>query len=133
MRILAIDYGENKCGIAISDPLGIIAQPYKIVKTERLIEEIQEIIRTNEVKEIVIGLPFRTDGKENPKLQEILLIAKEMEKVFNIPVNCIDERYTSKEAEEILKKITGNWRKRKEKIDAVSAAIILKSYIDKRR
>ena len=93
MRILAIDYGKKKCGIAISDKNNKIAIPYGIIKSENLFKELKKII---EEKDIVLGLPLSLSGREIELTKEVYEIKRKIESMFKIEVILIDERMTSK-------------------------------------
>lgn len=131
-RILAIDYGRKRCGIAVSDPLGIIASPLKTVETDGLIYFLKVYFSENDVSEVIIGNPLRLDGTENELVSKIDKLIRNFGKVFaDIPIQKIDERYTSSMALQAM--IDGGTTKaeRREKgnIDKVSAAILLQGYM----
>ncbi len=117
MRILAIDYGKKRCGIAISDREKKIAIPYGIVKSENLLEEIKKIVKEKNVGEILIGLPLSLSGKEIELTKEVYKLKSEIEKELNIQVTLLDERMTSK------------LYNKSENIDDLSAAILLEDYL----
>ena len=135
MKILGIDTGEKRIGIAVSDALGIIASPLKVigVKTEEdALAQIIETIESIKPSEIVIGLPRRTDGKIGEAEEKAKIWAEKIKSKTSIPIRMWDERFTTKEAERML--IARNVRRedRKQLIDKVTAAIILQSYLDSR-
>jgi len=133
MRILALDYGTKRVGVAVSDELKIIAQPLEYIPAEPLtglLARLQEIIREKEVESILIGLPRNMDGSYGPaalKVQEFALL---LEDAVAIPIKMLDERLTTVQAQRFL--IQGNVRrnKRKEKVDKTAAAILLQNYLD---
>ncbi|MEO0144187.1 MAG: Holliday junction resolvase RuvX [candidate division WOR-3 bacterium] len=96
MRILAIDYGKKKCGIAISDKNNKIAIPYGIIKSENLFKELKKIIEEKDIKKIVLGLPLSLSGREIELTKEVYEIKRKIESMFKIEVILIDERMTSK-------------------------------------
>ncbi len=102
MRVLAIDYGQKRVGLAISDRLGITAQPYKTIineSREELIEELAEIIKKNDITEVVIGLPLHMNGTEGERAEKSRILATELEDALNISVFLQDERLSSAEVE----------------------------------
>jgi putative Holliday junction resolvase len=133
MRILALDHGTKRIGIALSDEMQIIASPLEYIATEPFagfLSRLKEIIREKEVKLIIIGMPRNMDGSYGPaalKVQEFVAVLKE---AITIPIKTLDERLTTVQAQRFL--IQGNVRrdKRKEKVDKTAAAILLQSYLD---
>ncbi len=133
MRILALDHGTKRVGIAISDELKMIAQPLEYAPAEPFLdflERLKEIIREKEVELILIGMPRNMDGSYGPaalKVQEFIAVLKDK---VAIPIQTWDERLTSAQAQRFL--IQGGVRRaqRKEKVDKTAAAILLQSYLD---
>jgi len=133
MRILAIDHGTKRMGIAISDELGIIAQPLEFIQAEpfaEFLDRLREIIREKQVELMVVGMPRNMDGGYGPaalKVQEFVAVLKSS---ITIPIKTLDERLTSAEANRAL--VLGNVRRdqRKEKVDKMAAAILLQGYLD---
>ena len=133
MRILALDHGSKRIGVAVSDELKMIAQPLEFIPAEPIagvLARLQELIRDKEVELILVGLPRNMDGSYGPaalKVQEFIAALKSH---TALPVKSWDERLTSVQANRLL--IQGNVRrdKRKEKVDAMAAAILLQSYLD---
>jgi putative Holliday junction resolvase len=133
MRILALDHGTKRIGVAISDELKMIAQPLEFVPAEPFLDfldRLKEIIREKEVELILIGMPRNMDGSYGPavlKVQEFIAVLKEK---VAIPIQTWDERLTSAQAQRFL--IQGGVRRaeRKEKVDKMAAAILLQSYLD---
>ena len=133
-RILAIDLGEIRVGLALSDQLKIIASPFKTISyssLDRLLKQIQEIISQHDVENIVIGLPLREDGKEGPGC-ELSRTFLDILSRNNIQAELVDERYTSKLAEGVLREQGIKIKNNKEKIDMIAAAIILQSYLGRK-
>ncbi|NGX56027.1 MAG: putative pre-16S rRNA nuclease [Candidatus Anoxychlamydiales bacterium] len=138
MRILSIDYGKKRIGLAITDNSKIIAYPLKVIlakddlkKTAMfLLEEINEYI--NEIDTILIGLPLMLSGREGAMAIEIKEFASVLKELTNKKIELIDERLTSAQAEKDLKNTFKlNRKKRAEKSDTMSATIILKHYLDR--
>jgi putative holliday junction resolvase len=133
MRILAIDHGSKRIGIAVSDELKMIAQPLEFIPAEpfaRFVARLEELILEKEVESILVGLPRNMDGSYGPAAEKAQEFVTTLKGVVSVPIKTWDERLTSAQANRIL--IQGNVRrdKRKEKVDAMAAAILLQSYLD---
>jgi len=132
-RILALDYGEKRIGIALSDPNRIFSKPLCVLSNkgfEQLVEELEKIITLHQVTLLIIGIPYAIDGSITPKTEECQQIMNRLKVVLSIPVEGFDERYSTWEANEELKKMGYNWRQAKEIKDAMSAAMILKEFLN---
>jgi putative Holliday junction resolvase len=133
MRILGIDHGTKRIGLAISDELGVIAQPLEFVLAEpfdKFLARLKEIIRAKEVELLLVGMPRNMDGSYGPaalKVQEFVAVLKE---TVGIPIKLWDERLTSAQANRFLIQADVRREKRKEKVDKTAAAILLQSYLD---
>ncbi|MDQ6631089.1 MAG: Holliday junction resolvase RuvX [Verrucomicrobiota bacterium] len=133
MRILALDHGTKRIGLALSDELGLIAQPLEFIYAEpfaEFLERLKEIIHETHVEQILVGLPRNMDGSYGPaaaKVQEFVAILKE---TFALPIKLWDERLTSTQANRFLIQAKVRREKRKEKVDKMAAAILLQSYLD---
>jgi putative Holliday junction resolvase len=133
MRVLAIDHGTKRIGLAISDELGVIANPLEFVPAEPFagfIERLREIIREKHVELLLVGMPRNMDGSFGPaalKVEEFIAV---LQSAVAIPIKSWDERLTTAQANRLL--IQGGVRrdKRKEKVDKMAAAILLQSYLD---
>ena len=130
MRILAVDYGEARVGLAITDPTCTICQPLKVVARSEALKEINHIVKDRQVKKVVVGLPLNMDGSEGEMASKAKAFA-ELIRGLGVDVELVDERLTSYEAEGILKQAGLNWRRRKKKVDALAACLILESYLRK--
>ncbi|HOX56425.1 MAG TPA: Holliday junction resolvase RuvX [Candidatus Paceibacterota bacterium] len=135
MRILAIDHGSRRIGIAVSDELKMIAQPLEFIPAEPFagfLGRLQELLREKEVELILVGLPRNMDGSFGPAAQKVQEFVAALKGSVTVPIKTWDERLTSVQANRIL--IQGNVRrdKRKEKVDKMAAAILLQSYLDGR-
>jgi putative Holliday junction resolvase len=133
MRILAIDHGSKRIGIAVSDELKMIAQPLEFILAEpfpAFMARLQELIRDKEVESILVGLPRNMDGSYGPAAQKVQEFVVALKDAVNVPIKTWDERLTSAQANRLL--IQGNVRrdKRKEKVDKMAAALLLQSYLD---
>lgn len=136
MRIMAIDVGEVRIGIALTDPLRMIASPYDVYvrkHTEEDIDYFINLIKNKKVSELIIGLPKHLDGNEGQTAKKIREFAERLAQKSNIDIIFQDERFTSKSADQFL--ISNNMRrsKRKNVIDKMAAQIILQNYLDKMR
>ncbi len=133
MRILSLDVGKKKVGIAISDALGITAQPLDtlIRKAKKAdLARIEKVIHDMNVSKIIVGLPLNMDGTEGTMAKEIYSFVKELEKEIKIPVELWDERLTTMEAERLLLEADLSRKKRKKLDDKIAAQLILQSYLD---
>jgi len=130
-RLMGIDFGEVRIGIALSDPLQIISQPFRVIpNNDNTLSEIQDIIKTEEVEKIILGLPLNLDGEDTKKTLEVREFAEILISNIDVPVIFWDERYTSVEANEKLKEMGYSIAESRKVIDKVAASIILKSYME---
>ncbi len=130
-RLMGIDFGEVRIGIALSDPLQIISQPFRVItNNDNTISEIQDIIKTEEVGKIILGLPVNLDGEDTKKTMEVREFADILKNNVDIPVIFYDERYTTVEANEELKQMGYGIAESRKVVDKVAASIILKSYME---
>ena len=134
MRIMGIDYGEKRIGVAISDPLGITAQGLPTIERTNIQEDIQKIlniIREKEVNEIVVGLPKHMNNMLGEKAQAVLAFVDLIKKHVNIPVNTIDERLSTLRAHKAMLEGDLSRKKRKDRVDMIAAQLILQGYLDR--
>lgn len=133
-RILGIDWGEKRIGVAVSDPLFLTAQPLTTIQCSDfagILEQLRLLIEEKNVEKIVIGLPKMLSGVEKEIAQNVLEFARNLrENLEHIEVITWDERFTTVQAEKILIEAGMRREKRKKKIDQLSATIMLQSYID---
>ena len=132
MRIMGIDYGDARTGIAISDLLCTIVGSTAVVPSrnhEKAMADIIRLAKENEVGEIVVGLPKNMDGTEGPRAELCRAFAKELEEATGIPAAMWDERRTTVEAHNILSAHNYHGQKRKNTVDAVAASLILEGYL----
>ena len=128
---MGIDFGEVRIGIALSDPLQIISQPFKVISNDdNTIYQIQDIIKTEEVEKIILGLPLNLNGEDTKKTLEVREFSEILKSNVDIPVIFWDERYTTVEANEKLKQMGYSIAESRKVIDKVAASIILKSYME---
>ena len=133
MRILALDPGTKRIGIAVSDELKMIAQPLEFVAAEPfadVLARLKELIHDKQVELILVGLPRNMDGSYGPAALRVQDFVAALKGAITVPIKTWDERLTSAQANRVL--IQGNVRrdKRKEKVDQMAAAILLQSYLD---
>jgi len=135
-RILAIDYGTKRVGIAVSDPLQIIATGLDTVPNERLMDFLKDYVSREEVETFIVGEPLDMNDKVTATTKLVYDFVKKLEKTFpNIPIKLVDERMTSIEAGRILVQSGVKKKKRREKgrIDRISAILILQDYLESLR
>jgi putative Holliday junction resolvase len=133
MRILAIDHGTVRMGLAISDELGVIAQPLEFVLAEpfdKFLARLKEIIAEKQVELLLVGMPRNMDGSYGPaalKVQDFVAVLKG---ALTTPIKLWDERLTSAQANRFLIEANVRRDQRKQKVDKTAAAILLQSYLD---
>jgi putative Holliday junction resolvase len=132
MRIMGLDVGEKRIGVAVSDPLGYTAQGISVVKREN-IEDLKKIVSDYNIGRIIAGLPKNMDGSIGEQGEKVLTFIEELKKEINLPILTWDERLTTKEAEGVLLKADLSRAKRKKVIDKLAAILILQSYLDSQR
>jgi putative holliday junction resolvase len=133
MRILGLDYGSKRIGVALSDPEATMAHPLDtiLVKSDGShLKGIKAILDTYQVTRIVVGLPYNMDGSLGNKGEEVIRWGKNLEHLFGLPVFFWDERLSTSEAHEFLMGVHVKGRKRKSIVDKIAASIILKGYLD---
>jgi putative Holliday junction resolvase len=133
MRYLAIDYGSKRTGLALCDRLEMIASPIAVIEIPALvIQKVFALIKDEQVETVVIGLPMNMDGTEGQAAKTVRAFAKELAAATAIPIIFHDERLSSFEAEEKLAAADFTRKKKKKRLDAVAAAGILQSFLDKK-
>ena len=133
-RIIGIDYGRKRVGVAVSDPLGIFASALETVQSAKIIEYLKKYAENEKVVRFVVGYPINMNGVPSEAAKDIDIFLKHLAKSFpDIPVTLEDERFTSVLAHRAM--IDGGMKKqdrmKKESVDKISAAIILQSYLDR--
>jgi len=135
MRVLAIDHGTKRMGIALSDPMGLIALPLEFIPAEpfaAFLDRLKVLLREKEVEMILVGMPRNMDGSYGPaaaKVREFTAVLKEN---IVIPIRLWDERLTSAQANRLLIQADVRRQDRKQKVDKAAAAILLQSFLDSR-
>jgi putative Holliday junction resolvase len=133
MIILAIDYGAQRTGLAICDPMGVLASPVGVVhesRRKRLVLEIATIARARRAEKMIVGLPLRTDGTKGDKALACEAFARELQAAAGLPVALWDERFTTVSAHRALQLSGKRAKEHKPMVDAVAAVILLQSYLD---
>ncbi|GAB1365224.1 Holliday junction resolvase RuvX [Candidatus Cloacimonadaceae bacterium] len=132
-RILAIDYGEKRIGLAISDPLRIFAKPLLVLANngyKAILQDLSQIIAENQISMILIGIPLAIEGNDTPKTTECRQFMEMLSRDISLPISGIDERYSSQEAEAELKKLGYTWQEARKIQDAMAACLFLKEYLN---
>ena len=136
-KVMALDVGERRVGLAISDPTGLLASPFGVV--ERGPDDISEIARIagdNEAVEIVVGLPITMSGESGAQAGKVRAFIRDLRQATDIPVTTLDERLSTVQAERMLRDSGGGARRRSRergRVDAAAAAVILQARLDSRR
>ena len=136
MRILGLDVGDRRIGIALSDSLGITAQQLQVFERTNVKADVQAIagiVATHDASRVVVGLPLTMAGEQGPQAKKVLAFAEQLRQQLTIPVECVDERLTTVQGERALIETGASRRKRKQVIDQVAAQLILQHYLDAQR
>lgn len=136
MKIMAVDYGDARTGLAVCDRTETLASPVGVIQEKSIAKAAEKIVyasREFEVGMVVIGLPVNMDGSEGARAKKSRKLGGMLEKILDIPVAFWDERNTTKIAETLLSQAGTFGKKRKEELDAVAATVILESYLAYRR
>ena len=134
-RYLGIDYGEKRVGIAISDPTKIIAQPLMTIQynsEKELLQKIQKLIEEKEIELIVVGLPLTLKGIDSNKTRTVRKFTEKLKTISQLPVEFMDERFTSIQAQRVLRDMGKKPSKQKAKIDQLAAQSILQTFLDRK-
>ena len=134
-RILGLDVGSKRIGIAVSDPLGITAQGLETLQRQnkRLdFERLEQVIRQYSVEEIVVGYPLRMSGAEGVQAEKMQRFAQDLRQRFGLPVHLWDERLTSAEANRVLRETEMSIHRRSQVVDRMAAVLILQSWMERR-
>ena len=134
-RILGLDVGSRRIGVAVSDPLGITAQGLETLQRRNKrhdLEYLQKVIQQYDVREIVVGLPLRMSGAEGTQSDKMQSFAEDLRKRFRLPVHLWDERLTSAEANRLLRETDLSIEKRGKAVDRMAAILILQGWMERR-
>lgn len=133
MRIMGVDYGDVRIGVALSDELGMTAQTYEVIDCRRIrdpIVRLCEIARAQQVDEIVVGLPRNMNGSYGERAEISRVFADKLAEATRLSVVLVDERLSTVSAERVLLEADVSRARRKQVVDKVAAAVILQSYLD---
>ncbi len=133
MRILALDHGTRRVGVAVSDELKMIATPLEYIAPEPFADflaRLKQILAEKEVELILIGLPRNMDGSYGPAAQKVQEFVTALKTELTVPIKTLDERLTTVQANRSLLQANVRRDQRKEKVDKTAAAILLQSYLD---
>ena len=136
MRIMAIDYGDARTGVALSDPTGFLAGQTFLIKSRKqevVLEELAALVQRQGAQELVMGYPRNMDGTLGPRAEKYAAFARRLEEATGLPVALWDERRTTVDAHRILGEPGVRAKNRKDKIDSVAATLILEGYLDWKR
>ena len=136
MRIMAIDYGDARTGVALSDPTGFLAGQTFLIKSRKqevVLEELAALVQRQGAQELVMGYPRNMDGTLGPRAEKYAAFARRLEEATGLPVALWDERRTTVDAHRILGEQGVRAKNRKDKMDSVAATLMLEGYLDWKR
>ena len=136
MRILALDVGDRRIGVAISDDLCLIAHPWKVIERKSLKEDIshlRRIVEDEKTQEMIVGMPLNMDGTSGRQAEKVKGFVTHLKSEFSLPIKIWDERLTTVAAERPLREAGLSGRKRRKVIDKLAACFILQNYLDSRK
>ena len=131
-RVIAVDYGSKRVGIAISDHLRLTARPLEVVPRTHAVSRVAELAKELDVDTLVVGLPVGLSGGEGPSAAAARNMGAELAAATGLGVEYLDERFTTRLAEEALLESGMSRRRRRVTVDRVAAAILLQDYLDRR-
>lgn len=133
-RFLGLDYGEKRIGIALTDPLKIFSKPFTVIFNtgfENVLKELKNIVKSQNVNKIIVGLPLNLKGEDTKKTIEVREFTEKLQASIEVDIEFQDERYTSVDAEQSLKESGHSIMESRQKVDAVAASLILRSYLNR--
>lgn len=136
MKMMAIDYGDARTGIAFCDVHEMLASPYGVIQESyrpKLVTKLTELIETEKPEQVIIGLPRNMDGSYGYRCEECRALGEALAEAVHLPIVYEDERLTTVMAHQVLSGNNVHGKKRKNVVDTVSAVMILQSYLDKRK
>ena len=136
MRILCLDVGERRIGLAISDPGGMLATPLGFIERKHLRWDIDQVVGhalDSGAERIVGGMPLSLNGRVGPQAKKVEAFLKALRRGTELPVDAVDERFTTAEAERLLRQAGRQPSRNRGEVDAAAAAVILQEYLDNRR
>ncbi|MFZ5806594.1 MAG: Holliday junction resolvase RuvX [Verrucomicrobiota bacterium] len=131
--ILALDYGEKRVGVAVSDPTGILASPLPFLSAEPFevfLEAIQKMIQEKQISLILVGMPKNMDGTFGESAKKVQAFIQKLETSISVPIKIVDERLSTVQAGKLLHQAGLNAKKQRLKIDSASAQVLLQQYLD---
>jgi putative Holliday junction resolvase len=132
-RVLALDVGERRVGVAVSDPSGTLATPHSVIQRRskaKDFEAVGRLVAELDIQRVVVGLPLTLDGEVGPQARRVTRYAQALAETLDVPLEYHDERYSTVTADDLL---TQSRRKRRVPIDAAAAAVILQDYLESQR
>jgi putative Holliday junction resolvase len=136
MRVLGLDVGDRRIGVALSDALGLTAQPLTVLVRRGPsvdLEAIRELVVRHEARAVVIGLPLTLRGAQGPQAQKVVAFSEALRGRLEVPVQLVDERLTTVQGTRILREAGVSRQKRKAVIDQMAAQLILQQFLDQQR
>ena len=134
MRIMGLDFGDKRIGVAVSDPTGLIAQGLAVLERGKSLKadllRVRDLAEKNEVETIVIGLPRNMDGGLGPQAEKVRMFGQKLAGLLDLPVKYWDERLTTMAAEKLLIQADVSRARRRKVIDKMAASLILQGYLD---
>jgi putative holliday junction resolvase len=139
VRFLGIDYGQRRIGLALSDPTGLLARPWKTLARQGNPSQVAAMLASeigglqseaDGLEAVVLGFPRRLSGEEHDQSRVVRTLADHLRRATTVPLHLQDERLSSREAESLLARTEKDWRRRKASLDAAAAAVILQDYLD---
>lgn len=133
MRILALDHGTVRVGVAVSDELGMIARPLEFISAEpweEFIKRLNQLLAELKPEQIIVGLPRNMDGSLGPAAEKVREFVAKLRETITVPIRTWDERLTSVQAQRMLREAGHKAKDQKGRVDATAAAILLQSYLD---
>ena len=133
MRILALDHGTVRVGVAVSDELGMIARPLEFIAAEpeaEFFQRLQQLLAELKPEQIIVGLPRNMDGSYGPAAEKVRVFVAQLRAVVSVPIRTWDERLTTVQAQRTLRQAGHKAKDQKGKLDQTAAAILLQSYLD---
>ncbi len=135
-KYLALDYGEKRIGLAISDPTRTIARPYQtltVTSLKKLISKLQKIIESENITKIIVGLPLTLKGTDSRKTEEVREFVRELQSRLSVPVETADERLTTVQAHSTLHALGKKPSKHRDRVDQYAAVHLLQTILDKEK
>jgi putative Holliday junction resolvase len=132
--VLGLDYGARRIGLAVSDPQGKFAFPAGVLERQGLeqdLEALRALARERGATRIVMGLPIHMDGHQGPEAEAVRAFSEALAEATGLPVELLDERWTTQEAERALRETEPRGRRRRDKLDAAAAAILLRTWLER--